>query len=264
MSISAPYIKNADLAGAIAAITPAVKQNPTDLSVRFELAEALLLAGHLDRADNQLDIIMNQDTSWGLVVSMVRHLIRGLVARDEVFAQGRAPEFLTAPTPTMEALLKAGQAVRKNDMTTALHLCEEAEAARPKLTGKCNDIAFDDFRDGDDLTAGVFEVLTSTGKYFWIAAETVISIEFQPIEKPRDLILRPVEMNVVDGPEGVVFLPAAYWRPKDQMTDSERLGHSTEWHEGNGPTTGIGQRCFLVGEESMSISELRLITFEQG
>jgi type VI secretion system protein ImpE len=263
MSISANFIKNADLAGAIAALTPEVKQKPADLGVRFELAECLLLAGHLDRADNQLDIIMNQDTSWGVVVSMVRHLIRGLVARDEVFSQGRAPEFLSAPTPTMEALLKAGQAMRKNDLQEALKHCETAEAARPVLTGICNGTAFDDFRDGDDLTAGIFEVLTSTGKYFWVAAETVKLIVFRPIEKPRDLILRPVEMDIADGPEGVVFLPASYWRAKDKMTDAERLGHSTEWHEESGPVTGAGQRCYLVGEESLSISDLEEVSFTQ-
>jgi type VI secretion system protein ImpE len=263
MSISAPFIKNADLAGAIAALTPEVKQKPADLGVRFELAECLLLAGHLDRADNQLDIIMNQDTSWGVVVSMVRHLIRGLVIRDEVFSQGRAPDFLSAPTPTMEALLKAGQAMRKNDFQEAARFCEEAESARPILSGVCNGNQFDDFRDGDDLTAGVFEVLTSTGKYFWIPAETVKLIVFRPVEKPRDLILRPVEMDIADGPEGVVFLPTAYWRTKDKMTDAERLGHSTEWQDDNGPVTGIGQRCYLVREESLSISDLEEVSFNQ-
>ncbi len=261
MSISAPFIKSADLAGAIAAMTAEVKAKPADLKARFELAECHLLAGNYDKADNHLDIVMNQDTSWGMVVAMVRQLIRGLMARDEVFSQGRAPELLGAPSPTIEALLKAAQALRNNDMAEAAVQCAAAEEARPHPKGTCNGQAFDDFRDGDDMTSGVFEVLTSNGKYYWVATESVNSMLFRPIEKPRDLILRPVEMDIQDGPEGLVFLPVSYWRAKSDMTDAERLGQMTDWVEDQGPVRGIGQRCYLAGDESLGISEIEEIEF---
>ncbi len=263
MSISGPFIKAADLPGAIAALTAEVKKKPADLTLRFELAECLLLSGHLDRADNHLDIVMNQDTSWGLVVSMVRHLIRGLICRNEVFADGRAPELLGPPSDSMQALLKAGQALRQNDLARAADLCAEAEETRTKPKGTCNGQPFDDFRDADDMTSSVLEVLTSTGKYYWVSIDSVNSMLFQPVEKPRDLILRPVEMDIQDGPEGVVFLPAAYWRPPSMMTDAERLAQMTDWTDDAGPVRGIGQRCYLVGEESLGISELDEIEFSR-
>jgi type VI secretion system protein ImpE len=261
MSISAPFIKSADLAGAIAALTAEVKKKPADIGVRFELAECLMLSGNLDRADNHLDIVMNQDTSWGMIVAMLRQLIRGLISRDEVFMQGRSPEFLGAPTDTMQALLKAGQALRQNDLAQAAALCAEAEAARPTPKGTCNGKPFDDFRDADDMTAGIFEVLTSNGKYYWVATEAVNSMIFRPIEKPRDLILRPVEMDIQDGPEGLVFIPSSYWRPADVITDAERLGHMTDWSDDAGPVRGMGQRCFLVGEDSLDMSEFDEVEF---
>lgn len=263
MSISGPFIKAADLPGAIAALTAEVKKKPADIGVRFELAECLLLSGSYDRSDNHLDIIMNQDTSWGMVVAMIRQLIRGLISRDEVFAQGRSPEFLGAPPATAQALLKAGQALRKNDLAQAAAFCAEAEEVRPRPSGTCNGKPFDDFRDADDMTAGVFELLTSTGKYFWVSTDSVNSMLFRPIEKPRDLILRPVEMDIQDGPEGLVFLPACYWRPASLMTDAERLGHMTDWIEDEGPVRGMGLRCFLVGEESLDISEFNEIEFNR-
>jgi type VI secretion system protein ImpE len=261
MSISAPFIKSADLPGAVAALTAEVKKKPADIALRFELAECLLLSGVLDKADNHLDIVMNQDTTWGMVVAMVRQLIRGLMAREEVFTAGRSPEFVEAPTETVQLLLKAAQSFRQKDMDMAASLCAQAEEIRPKPKGTCNGQPFDDFRDGDDLTSGVFEVLTSNGKYYWVPTESVNSMIFRPIEKPRDLILRPVEMDIQDGPEGLVFLPTSYWRPASELTDAERLGHMTNWIEDEGPVRGIGQRCFLVGEESLGISELDEIEF---
>ena len=53
-----------------------------------------------------------------------------------------------------------------------------AEEQRVKLTGACDEQPFDDLRDVDELTSSFFEVLTSTGKYYWIPLERVESVEF--------------------------------------------------------------------------------------
>ena len=46
---------------------------------------------------------------------------------------------------------------------------------RPVVAGRRDGTDFADFRDADDLWAGNFEVLTTTGKYFWIPTERVVT-----------------------------------------------------------------------------------------
>ena len=46
------------------------------------------------------------------------------------------------------------------------------------------------------LTAGSFEVLTTTGKYYWIPTERVATVEFHPPKRPRDLLWRRATMSV--------------------------------------------------------------------
>jgi len=45
---------------------------------------------------------------------------------------------------------------------------------------------FDDLRDADDIMGGTFEVLTTTGKYFWIPMERIVTATFHPPKRPRD------------------------------------------------------------------------------
>ena len=99
-------------------------------------------------------------------------------------------------------------------------------------------------RDADDLLAGNFEVLTTTGKYFWIPTERVLTLEFHAPKRPRDLIWRRVSMSVDQGPDGDVYIPVIY-AADETMTDLLRLGRETDWREDpDTPVRGIGQRLF--------------------
>ena len=168
------------LAAAIDAAVQAVKAEPADLSARWLLAELLIIGGEFDRADGQLDTVMSLDAGAAATVVPVRHLLRGETARRDFFSGAGLPEFLDeGPTATMRLLLESGVHLRSGDAARAAALAEEAERARPALPGRLGDEPFTDFRDLDDLTSGVFEVLTRTGKYYWIPAERVELVEFQ-------------------------------------------------------------------------------------
>ena len=121
---------------------------------------------------------------------------------------------------------------------------------------------FDDFRDVDDLHAGFFEVLTTTGKYYWIPTERVASVEFEAPRRPRDLVWRRANMVVTDGPDGVVYIPALYDSGKVDLGDELRLGRATEWgDEETDPVRGTGQRVFLIGDDAQPIMELAALRF---
>ena len=196
-------------------------------------------------------------------VSMFRQLLRAETARQQFFREGRVPEFLGEVTPVLQRHLEASICLREGDAPQAARILADAEARRPHVQGVCDGTAFDDLRDLDDLTAPLLEVLTSTGKYFWVPLERIESLEFHPPQRPRDLLWRRVHMVVTGGPDGEVFLPVLYPNTHAARDDQLRLGRATEWSGGDeAPVLGVGQRIFLVGDEDKTVMELKQIEFK--
>ena len=248
------------LAEAVDAAGEAVRAAPSEPGPRLLLAELLLYTGNAERADAVLNATGAVDPGAALVVAEFRQLLRAAAARHQVLAEGRTPEFLGEPTPAQANLLRALVALRAGDNDGAALAAEAAEAARPPVPGRTPDLQFTDCRDADDLWAGTFEVLTTTGKYFWIPTERVASLEFHPPKRPRDLFWRRCTMIVRDGPDGDVYVPALYDTASPE-NDSIRLGRSTEWTD-SAPVRGRGQRIFLIGEEGIPMQQMTTLDFE--
>lgn len=250
------------LTEALAAATAAVRSRPADTAARLFLVELLCFAGDLERADRQLDIVNDQDSSLTMGISLFRQLIRGEQARQQFFAEGRLPEFVGEPPARLQPALQASIALREGDTAEAARLTAAAEAERTPLAGTCDGTPFNDFRDLDDVTAGVFETITSTGKYFWIPIETVATIELHAPKRPRDLIWQRATMSVRGGPEGEVFLPCRYAGSVRADNEMVRLGRATDWNGGEGaPVLGAGLRTFLVGDADKTVLEISDIRF---
>jgi type VI secretion system protein ImpE len=253
------------LGAAIAAANAEVRRRPGDLGARVLLAEFLLFAGTIERADTILDAAATADPTASVVVAEFRQLLRAETARRQLSREGRVPEFLGDPPAALRAALAAQVALRAGDIAEAARCVGEAETVRPRVPGfrkaDGGETAFDDFRDVDDLCAGFFEVLTTTGKYYWVPTERVASIVFHPPRRPRDLAWRRATISVNEGPDGEVYIPVIYDSLQSDVTDDLRLGHSTEWsQEDTVPVRGTGQRVFLAGDDAhgiMDIAELR-------
>ena len=86
--------KQARLDEAIEAALRTVKAAPTDVDARLLLCDLLCFANQLERADRQLDVLVQQDSSLTPGVGVYRQLIRAELSRREVFEAGRAPEFM--------------------------------------------------------------------------------------------------------------------------------------------------------------------------
>ena len=249
------------LSESIAAASASVKQSPSDAGGRFLLAELLLFEGSFERAEAVLDAAQSVDPNAALMVAEFRQLLRAAESRRQLARDGRVPEFVGGPTQSQQLLLQALMDWRSGDRSAAATAVETAEAARPCVSGTSNGTVFVDFRDVDDLVSGNFEVLTTTGKYFWIPTERVQTLEFHAPKRPRDLLWRRASMSVADGPDGEVYLPAIY-AADDPMTDALRLGRETDWKEAEGaPVRGIGQRTFMVGEDAIALMDLGNVKF---
>ena len=254
--------QKAKLAEAIQAALAAVKSAPTDTNARLLLCDLLCFGNQFERADSQLEIVAQQASDLMLGLSLYRQLIRAEAARHDVMESGRAPEFSAEVPDFLQLHVRALIAQREGNAGETVQLLQQAEALRPKLTGECDGASFEDFRDLDDLTAPFLEVLTSTGKYFWVEWARIDALEFRPPKQIRDLLWRPTEMTIRAGPSAVVYVPALYAGSQHSTDDALRTGRSTEWLDvPSGPTQGCGQRMFLIGEESKSILSIQTIAF---
>ena len=249
---------------AVQAAIEDVRNEPGNGSRRLLLAELLLFTGDWERADKQLDAVLQGEQNLVLQVTLLRQLLRAERDRQALFSSGHPPEVLDEPDAALSARLKAVILAREGAGEEAARSVAEADAASKPLSGTLNGQAFTGFRDLSDLTADVFELLTSTGKYYWVPMSRVLEMVFRPIESPRDLIWRAVEINVSNGPEGVVYLPSLYAGSDASSDDAIRLGRATDWvTRDGGPCQGIGQRMFLVGEGDKALGEMEELHFEQ-
>lgn len=258
--------RDGNLADAVTAATAAVRKRPADIGARILLAELLLFAGNIERADLVLDACAELDPTAALVAAEFRQLLRGETARRQLFSDGRVPEFVGEPTAAHGLSLAAIVALRNGDAREAGKLAAQAEEARIHPNGRVGEQTFDDVRDIDDLLASCFEVITTTGKYFWIAPERVTALELHPMKRPRDLFWRRATMRIKEGPEGDVYLPLIYPPVAVEaaaLTDALRLGRATDWQQSaeEGPTRGLGAVTLLVGDEALTWREMDKLSF---
>ena len=248
---------------AISEAQAAVRSHPNDEGARYLLAELLCFTGELDKADKQLDALRDLDPKSMMTVSMFRQLIRSEQAREQFYHDGRVPEFIEKPSPSLELHLQASMLVREGNQAEASRVLTEAESQRPAVKGACDGEPFADFRDLDDLNSSFFEVYTATGKYYWLPFEKVEEIEFRAPDRPRYLLWRAARLSLREGADLEVHLPALYPGSARQSNVQCQLGRATDWRGGDGePTRGVGQRTFLIGEETRGIMEISSIRFE--
>jgi type VI secretion system protein ImpE len=252
------------LKDAIAAATDQVRKAPTDNNARTFLAELLMFAGDLDRADRQYEALSTQDPQAAVHVAMQRQLLRAEQARQKFFTDGAVPDFLEQPNERLQLIMKASIALREKDYAGASKLLGEAEALFPKLKGQCDGQAFEGFRDLDDLTASIFEVLAPNGKYYWIPMENVVSVTFTPHQRTRDLLWRRGRIVLKSDIDTETFFPAIY--PGSHLDADQRfaLGQMTDWRAAaeGAPVRGVGQRTVLVGDADRPFVELKELKFE--
>jgi type VI secretion system protein ImpE len=254
--------QQARLTEAIEAALQSVKSAPTDIDGRVLLCDLLCLDNQLERADRQLDVAAQQDSGLAPGIGLYRQLIRAAVARRDVFEAGRVPELMEDVSEVLRLHLRASIALREGALGEAGDLLRQAEQMRTPVRGECDGQPFQDLRDVDDVTAPFLEVLTSTGKYYWVGWERIEQLEFKPPRFLRDLLWRQVEMVIRGGPEALVYVPVLYFGSHRSQDAEIRLGRKTDWQETpDGPTIGVGQRILLVGDGDRPILSLGRLSF---
>ncbi|KXF77935.1 nitrogen fixation protein [Paramesorhizobium deserti] len=231
-----------------------VKADPTDKAARHLYIDLLILSADYEKADAQCALAATVAPDASMDFAHLRNQLRAMIARRAWFEAGETPTFPSGPTELDRAalaLIMANRASEHKLTKTALMVLEDARGERPM---RWNGKLFPDFRDLDDRTPHALEVLTLGGAYLWIDFSRIAEVTMEPIAHPRDLAFRRARLSLLDGVSMPVLLPAIYQGSGDNP--KLLLGRETKWvKEASGITTGRGQRCFLAGEELVSLHD---------
>jgi type VI secretion system protein ImpE len=146
-------------------------------------------------------------------------------------------------------------------LTEAREILDQVEEQRPAFACKINGEAAEDFRDYNDLTNCVFEVIVKD-TYVWLPMEQVERIEFTAPKSLRDLFWIQAKVETVNGTNGEMFFPALYANSFKSDNDQVRLGRMTDWTDaGEEIFIGEGMRMFWYDGKDKPILELNEIEF---
>lgn len=240
----------------------AVRNRPMDLDARLLLLDLYCLNARWDRAANQLDVLESLENFSQAGLASYRVLIEAERARASFAETGDpAPRWIVEPPSWAADHLAALERLREGDPEGARVLALRSEEARPTLRGTMGDLAFEGFRDLDDTLGPFLEVVTQQGLSYapW---EDVRFLDVAPPRIVRDLLWAPARLALNQGPIGKVYLPALYLGTAAAPEGALRLGRETRWRDlGAGLLAGVGLKMFLYGDESLTLFELRELTF---
>ncbi|MGF1834643.1 type VI secretion system accessory protein TagJ [Photobacterium sanguinicancri] len=235
-----------------------LKSQPKDSDLRSNFIELLCIDGQLERADQQLSLLIKQYPEYLVGGNNLRQLIHAAQARADFFSGNATVQLLKGEVKSFESLVALNVArCRKDDSGVKEH-AEKLELERCKSAFTVNNISVPDCRDLDDSLAGYIELFGTDGQYYLVPFSEVSHLQFMPITSLVEYIWRKVSIEVIDGPSGDAFLPITYI---DSKTDAQKLARETDWVElPNTPVViGQGQKMWLVGDEALPLAQCELM-----
>ena len=250
-----------NLNGAIEAALNTVKSSPTNVAARTFLFELSCFSGDWERAEKQLDVIGHQDVNAMIGSQMFKQNFHGERNRQRLFSDGLIPECLMTPPKYVEDLINANNRIREGNLAEAREILDRVEEIRPAFACTINGEEHADFRDYNDLTCCVFEAFVK-GNYTWIPFEQVVKVKFTPPKGLRDLFWMHAEIEMTNGTNGEMFLPALYANSYKSDNDQVRLGRMTDWRDaGEEIYIGEGLRQFWCDGQEKAMLGLREVEF---
>ena len=250
-----------NLSGAVEAALNSVKAKPTDVAARTFLFELACFSGDWERAEKQLDVIGHQETNAMIGSLIYRQNLKAERDRLKLFSDSQKPEFMMSPPDYVIGLLTANNRLREGNLAEAREILDQVEEQRPAFTCKINGEEASDFRDYNDLTACVFEVIVKD-TYVWLPIEQVEKIEFIAPKSLRDLFWIQAKVETTNGTNGEMFFPALYANSFKSDNDQIRLGRMTDWRDaGSEIFVGEGMRMFWFDGKDLPVLELNEIEF---
>lgn len=251
--------KAGKLAEAVAAQIEDVKKNPADVGKRLFLFELSLFVGDLTRAGRQGDLVVYPEAEINATMDAYKLLVMHEQTRRDVFLKGTPPRSFGPLPDECTQRIQAIDRIRNEQFAEAAELI--GNSPPPMIPGTLNGKEFDGFCDCDDVLGPILEVCTHQG-YFWVPFSQVKAVRAEPPKYPRDLYWLPAHVELIDGQNATVFLPALYPFSFGHEDEDVKLGRRTDWTGGEGtPVRGKGQKTYLAGDDVVGILDIREIEF---
>ncbi len=230
-----------------------LKDDPLNVEYRSSLIELLCIKGDLERADKQLNLMVQKHPDFIIGATNLRQLIRAEQARKD-FANGvSVPDLFNGTTPHSEALLQLSVELHNGDAASMKLKAENLEENRPELAIKLNDNVVAEMRDLDDTLGGFIEIFGTDGKFYLAELSQIDFITFKPAESIIEQVWRRVDLSIKDGPSGEAHIPLVYAQSE---TDAEKLGRETDWKEFSTDfMVGVGQKMWFVDDAAVPFSD---------
>ena len=245
------------LSDAIAQQRAIVEANPSDSTARLTLFELQVMGCQFLDAHAVLKQFETSTPEFQTYASSLRKLLRAERRRQHGFK----PDLLLEPPMHIRCRWHALKASRTQDVVKTAKWADRAESKTPSVRGHVNGREFTGLRDLDDRFSSFFEFLLN-GRYYWIPFEQIRKLTLGNVEGYLDNVLRPAELYLKVDVMYRGHLPLVY--PGTSLAKKDEsfvLGRDTDFTEAAGLIVGIGDRVMHLGEEELSLSEIKQLEF---
>jgi len=246
------------LTDAITHVEVLLRDDPINVDYKSTFIELLCINGELERADKQLNNIVQKNPDYLIGASNLRQLIRAEQSRQDFLAGKATPNIFAESDDHVEALMKLRLEINQGEINSISESALALESARPKLTLSVNDKNTEETRDLDDSLGGFIEIFGTDGKFYVAQLSEIEFLNFKPVTSLVEQVWRKVELSIKNGPCGEAHVPVVYGSSK---TDAEKLGRETDWCE-TAPDviTGVGQKMWFVDDQALPLTSINKLS----
>jgi len=251
-------LQEARLNDSITYLETQLKEDPLNVDLKSSLIELLCINGELERADKQLNNMVQKHPDYLIGASNLRQLIRAEQSRQDCLLGKSVPSVFTESDAHIEAFMKLRVEINQGEEQNIIKAALALEEARPEISLTLNDNEVNEFRDLDDTLGGFIEIFGTDGKYYIAQLSNIDYINFKPVQSLIEQVWRRVELSIKDGPCGEAHIPLVY---ANSETDAEKLGKETDWKEiAPDVMTGVGQKMWFVNDQAMTMSDFNKLS----
>lgn len=249
-------IREGKLTDALSCCAAELQDEPLNFDIRSIYAELLCINGELEKADKQLDFMVQKNPEFAVGAVNLRHLIRAQQSRVDFYQGNGIPKLFHDADELDTLFLKMHVALLENEVNEAAELALKMEALRATISQ-------DDstgIRDLDDTLGPYLEVLGTNGEFYLANFNEIETLRVQPNESLLESIWLRVEITIKDGPSGTAHLPLVY---ANSNSDIEKLGQVSDWEELKDEfIIGKGMKMLFVNDEAITIPNLKINALE--
>ncbi|WP_149981868.1 type VI secretion system accessory protein TagJ [Pseudoalteromonas rhizosphaerae] len=247
-------IREGKLAEALAFCATELQDEPLNFDIRSIYAELLCINGELEKADKQIDFMVQKNPEFAVGAVNLRHLIRAQQSRIDFYQGNGIPKLFHDADELDTLFLKMHVALQEGEIEQAAGFAKEMEELRSSQDDGSA------ARDLDDTLSPYLELLGTNGEFYLANFNEIDSLKIEPVESLLESIWLRVEVTINGGPSGTAHIPLIY---TNSESDLEKLGQVSDWIELKAEfMIGKGMKMVFVNDEAITIPNLRINSLE--